>query len=385
MELPIKAQRLYIDEFDEGMAESVHQTSIDEDNRRFVPDEVFETVDEAREIISSIISWYSEKDTALVYAIFLNDGRHIGYIQAVPIPNGWEIGYHVTKPFTCNGYATEAVNAFLPHIMYMLGISKIHGVCHADNIASRKVLEKCGFRLEYEGIDSYKGAEARICRYVNLYEFQNLEKMSEFFDTRADIYDIHMLDDLGLDEFYEAIDTCFTMPVNRLLDLGCGTGLELERLFARFPDMDVTGIDMSPEMLKKLLSKFPGKTIRLICGSYFDEDFCGIYDAALSTYSLHHFSAERKLSLYKKIYVALDAGGVFVFGDYTVSTIERKQELLAYKEAKRREQGISDGEYYHIDMPFTPETEIRLMRLAGFSSTEVVRQWESTSIIIARK
>ena len=37
MELPIKAQRQYIAEFDESMAESAHQISIDEDNRRFVP------------------------------------------------------------------------------------------------------------------------------------------------------------------------------------------------------------------------------------------------------------------------------------------------------------------------------------------------------------
>ena len=385
MKLPIKSQRLYIAEFHEGMAESVHQTSLDEDNRRFVSDEVFETIEDAREIVSSFISWYKEKDAPLVYAVFLNDGRHIGHVQAVPIPEGWEIGYHVAKPFTRNGYATEAVTAFLPHIMQMLGISKIHGVCRADNIASRKVLEKCGFRLEYEGIGSYQESEARIYRYVNLYEFANPEKMSEFFNARAEIYDIHMLDDLGLDEFYEAIDVCFTTPVNRLLDLGCGTGLELERLFARFPDMEVTGIDMSPEMLKKLMTKFPEKTIRLICGSYFDEDFCGIYDAALSTYSLHHFSAERKLALYKKIHAALDTGGVFVFGDYTVSPIERQQELLAADETKRREQGIADDEYYHFDTPLTPETEMRLMRSAGFQSAEVVRQWENTSIIIAGK
>ena len=72
-----------------------------------------------------------------------------------------------------------------------------------------------------------------------------------------------------------------------------------------------------------------------------------------------------------------------VFGDYTVSTIERQNELIAVNERKRYEQGIV--EFYHFDTPFTPETEMRLMKAAGFASTEIVRQWENTAIIIARK
>ena len=165
LQLPINAQRLYITKFDENMAESVHITSLDEDNRRFVPDEVFETIEAASETISSIISWYTKKDAPLVYPICLNNGRHIGHVQAVPIPDGWEIGYHVYKPFTGNGYAAEALNVFLPNIMRYLGITKIFGICHGDNIASRKVLEKCGFVLEYEGVGQYHGKEQAICRY----------------------------------------------------------------------------------------------------------------------------------------------------------------------------------------------------------------------------
>jgi len=213
----------------------------------------------------------------------------------------------------------------------------------------------------------------------------SLEKMNEFFNARADIYDKHMLDDLGLDEFYTAISDCFDKPVKRLLDLGCGTGLELDRLFERFPGMEVTGIDLSEEMLSKLKEKYPGKSLRLICGSYFDADFGGEYDHVLSTYSLHHFSEESKTELYKKIHASMEAGGVFILGDYTVSTIERQQELLAANAAKRREQGIPESEFYHFDTPFTPETEMRLMKAAGFTSAEVVRQWENTSIIIAGK
>ena len=44
----IETERLVITEFDEGMAESVHENSLDNDIRRFVPDEVFETVEDTR-------------------------------------------------------------------------------------------------------------------------------------------------------------------------------------------------------------------------------------------------------------------------------------------------------------------------------------------------
>jgi len=165
MELPIRARRLFITEFDEGMAHSVHANSLDDDNRRFLPDEVFETVGQARDIVSKLISHYSQNDAPLVYPIMLNNGRHIGHVQAIPVENAWEIGFHVAKAFAGYGYATEAVDAFLPPIMRRLGLSQIFGVCRADNAASRRVLEKCGFLLDFEGDGLIHGERRLICRY----------------------------------------------------------------------------------------------------------------------------------------------------------------------------------------------------------------------------
>jgi len=157
MTLPIKSKRLYITKFYETMAHSVHENSLDEDNRRFVPDEVFETEDEAKEIIDAIVSFYSQDDAPQIFAIIL-DGQHIGHVQAVPISEeDWEVGYHIAKPFTGNGYASEALEAFLPVIMDYLGIERIYGITHAENIASCRVLEKCGFKLEDRG---------DMCKYI---------------------------------------------------------------------------------------------------------------------------------------------------------------------------------------------------------------------------
>ena len=162
----IETQRLIITEFTMNMAQAVHLNSLDEDNRRFVPDEVFETVEEAADTVGFLMGVYENGDGPLVYPILLKDDTYIGYVQAVPFDDGtWEIGYHIGADYTKKGYATEAVKAFLPVIMPQLGLSRIKGICLADNKASVKVMERCGFIKEYEGEGPYQGAERPICRY----------------------------------------------------------------------------------------------------------------------------------------------------------------------------------------------------------------------------
>ena len=162
----IETERLTITEFTTDMAQAVHENSLDEDNRRFVPDEVFETVEDAAETIDFLMSQYGGCEGPLIYPALLKDGTNIGYVQAVPLGDGvWEIGYHIGAKYTKRGYATEAVSAFLPVIMEKIGITTMAGVCLAENIASQKVLEKCGFVLEFRGIDNYQGEPREICRY----------------------------------------------------------------------------------------------------------------------------------------------------------------------------------------------------------------------------
>lgn len=164
--LKIETERLIIAEFTPDMAQAVHENSLDEDNRRFVPDEVFETVEEAAETIEFLSARYGGSDGPFVYPVLLKDETNIGYVQAVPLGDGvWEVGYHIGAKFTKQGYASEAVKAFLPVIMKRIGITKMAGICLADNIASQKVMENCGFALEFKGVGDYQGEKREICRY----------------------------------------------------------------------------------------------------------------------------------------------------------------------------------------------------------------------------
>lgn len=214
-----------------------------------------------------------------------------------------------------------------------------------------------------------------------------LEKMDAFFNTRANTYDDHMIKDLGLEEFYAEIAALFTnlKDTDSLLDLGCGTGLELTRLFDQCPGIHVTGIDVSSAMLSVLKAKYPDKNLHLICGSYFDTPLENeAYGYALSTYSLHHFPKELKRTLYQKIFRALKHGGMFVLGDYTVKTPEEEAFYLAESLRLSIETEQPDGSY-HYDTPFTKDTETGLLKDVGFTDIRTIRQWESTTIFVAVK
>ena len=148
------------------MAEAVHLNSLDDDNRKYVPDEVFETVQEAEDVIGFLIQCYRGTDGPFVYPVLLKGGDNIGYVQAVPVGDEWEVGYHIAARYTGKSYASEAVQAFLPVIMKRLGIEEIWGICRGDNLASLRVLEKCSFTLVATGVGIYQGEQHDVHRYI---------------------------------------------------------------------------------------------------------------------------------------------------------------------------------------------------------------------------
>ncbi len=215
-----------------------------------------------------------------------------------------------------------------------------------------------------------------------------LEKMDDFFTARLDGYDEHMKNEIeGASLFYKYTASLLPKEENaNVLDLGCGTGLELEEYFSVNPQAKVTGIDMTESMLNSLKMKFPDKDITTICGSYFDVPFGEeLFDAAVSVESLHHFTKEEKIPLYTKLMKALKPGGFFILTDYFADLDEQetfyRQELIRI----RREQNLPDDVFYHYDTPLTVEHEKDALLTAGFTRVDELNRWESTHTLKAFK
>lgn len=124
-----------------------------------------------------------------------------------------------------------------------------------------------------------------------------LEEMSDFFTKRLDGYEEHMS---IWEKSYQMFAEVLPSDCQKILDLGCGTGLELDQIWQRKSDMDVTGVDLCQSMLDQLLKKHADKRLTTVCQDYFRYNLGNEkWDAVISFESLHHFLPARKKKLYQ--------------------------------------------------------------------------------------
>ncbi len=85
--------------------------------------------------------WYA------LWLIVRKDGANIGYLSFKGIPEDGivEIGYGIGEEYRGYGYATEALETILEWAFDQPGVTCVAAETLADNAASQRVLEKCGF------------------------------------------------------------------------------------------------------------------------------------------------------------------------------------------------------------------------------------------------
>ena len=201
-------------------------------------------------------------------------------------------------------------------------------------------------------------------------------EMNEFFNRVVDIdYDERHL---KLIEAKEKIIDFLPGNMKNVIDLGTGTGLQLIKLYKKYPNVHTIAIDISDGMLKKLEERHISDNITIVNKSFFDYDFENDIDAVISSQALHHFEPKDKLTLYKKVYDCLKKDGVFVNEDYFAEDEETEKQLF------EDYYNLVRGEGKHYDTPLTIDHEIEILKKVGFSSVETCIT-DNYKIIIAKK
>ncbi len=116
-----------------------------------------------RKGVEGWIEWslghYAEHGFGLWAVVHKQDARFIGdcglTIQQVDAVDELEIGYHIMRAYWGRGLATEAARACRDYAFDVLGRERVISWIYSKNLASRRVAEKVGMRLEKESPDRY--------------------------------------------------------------------------------------------------------------------------------------------------------------------------------------------------------------------------------------
>ncbi|WP_243277914.1 GNAT family N-acetyltransferase [Clostridium yunnanense] len=121
-------------------------------------------IKENKEFLDSVPNIANIRNRVLRLGVILKDTNElIGWItsglkEELPPPNR-EIGYAISKDYTCKGYATQAAEGLIKYLFENTNTKVLNATALTYNKPSNKVIQKCGFRLmgtmNIEGKDFY--------------------------------------------------------------------------------------------------------------------------------------------------------------------------------------------------------------------------------------
>ena len=114
----------------------------------------------------------------------------------------------------------------------------------------------------------------------------------EFFDRAASRWDSELIrhdDVIG-----KILDGAGVKPGVRVLDVACGTGVLIPDYLAREVE-SVTGVDISPEMIRIASEKFPQERVRFLCGDVEELPLEAEYDCIVVYNAFPHFPEPERL------------------------------------------------------------------------------------------
>ena len=162
----IQTERLTLKAFTEGHRQAMLGILFDKDIKKtyMLPD--FDTPEQAGPLFEKLMQ-FSRSDNHFVYGICLND-TPIGFVNDCEITDSAiELGYVIAPAHQNKGFATEAVRACID-ALFDMGFEEVKAGFFEENIASGRVMEKCGMvKMDLEEDIEYKGI-LRHCLYYHI-------------------------------------------------------------------------------------------------------------------------------------------------------------------------------------------------------------------------
>ena len=226
-----------------------------------------------------------------------------------------------------------------------------------------------------------------------------IKKQFEFDEDVASVFDDMLNRSVPYYKEMLELTTSFVLKYTQegsvVYDLGCSTASTLLNIGLKSNyNLDLIGIDTSLAMLKKAKqkTKMYGVDIDFIHDDIFNVNFKKT-NVFISNYTLQFIRPLYREKLIKKIYDALDDGGVFIFSEKVITDDKTLNKLFIdeYYNFKKL-QGYSEFEISqkrealeNVLVPYSYEENKTMILNAGFSYCDSIFRWVNFTTFIAIK
>jgi len=168
-EILLETERMLITEFSPAYDVGMFELDSDKEVHKFLGNKPFQTIEQSRDLIEFIQRQYVENGIGRWAILDKASNEFVGWTGFKLIKkiinhhsNYYDFGYRLKRKFWGKGYATESGNSALKYGIEMLGLKEIYAMTDANNLASRRVLEKIG--MKYIETFNYDGELSGIAK-----------------------------------------------------------------------------------------------------------------------------------------------------------------------------------------------------------------------------
>ena len=196
------------------------------------------------------------------------------------------------------------------------------------------------------------------------------------------------------DDFYGTAVAALALagrPIDRVLDLGAGTGLLARKVAQAYPRARLTLVDGAPAMLAQARGLL-GDRATYVTADLGDALPTGPWDAVVSALAIHHLDDDAKADVVRRVHRDLAPGGVFVNAEQAAGPTALFDDLYADWHRRRSiELGTSledwDGavERMRMDRCASVERQLSWLRDAGFADADCLFKDHRFAVLVARR
>ena len=226
-----------------------------------------------------------------------------------------------------------------------------------------------------------------------------MEHVKKHFNDEATIYDINIKNLIPYyNQMVEAIISSIPYEKTKrikVIDFGCGTGTISKAVKMKYPDAEITCVDIAENMLEVAKDKLKEyDDINYVLADFQSFELDKKYDLVVSSLALHHLTTDKcKQNLYLKCYENLNQNGYFFNADVVLASSDMLQQVYMDKWIEYMKRNVSEEEvqntwlptYYNEDCPAKLADHIKWLAEIGFKDVDVIWKYYNFAVYCGRK